>query len=271
MVSQFRLFERLVEQENDKARVQAAERLVALDPLRESSQRILMQAYCDAGDNGLALKQYERCREHLRRELNAEPARETQDLRRNALAQVPGCWPVSSASDKGTVDPLYLSVLASLGQSATSNLMPSSAKGSIAVLPFINMSGDPEQEFFTDGLTEDLITDLSNVPGLFVIARNSTSAYKANRPTFARSPVILASDTSSKAARAALKRAADQRATERCGRNELHVWQSGFEQADDGHLRSSGRGDASRGPRHFRKARRRRYPGAVSPIKPRSL
>jgi TolB-like protein len=51
-------------------------------------------------------------------------------------------------------------------------------KPSIAVLPFINMSGDSEQEFFTDGLTEDIITDLSNVSGLFVIARNSTFAYK---------------------------------------------------------------------------------------------
>ncbi|RWO30353.1 MAG: tetratricopeptide repeat protein [Mesorhizobium sp.] len=51
-------------------------------------------------------------------------------------------------------------------------------KPSIAVLPFINMSGDAEQEFFTDGLTEDIITDLSNVPGFFVIARNSTFAYK---------------------------------------------------------------------------------------------
>jgi TolB-like protein/class 3 adenylate cyclase len=49
---------------------------------------------------------------------------------------------------------------------------------SIAVLPFVNMSGDPEQEFFTDGLTEDIITDISNVPGFFVIARNSTFAYK---------------------------------------------------------------------------------------------
>src|SRR4029077_2820191 len=48
------------------------------------------------------------------------------------------------------------------------------AKPSIAVLPFANMSGDPEQEFFADGMTEDLITDLSKVSGLFVIARNSS-------------------------------------------------------------------------------------------------
>ncbi len=52
------------------------------------------------------------------------------------------------------------------------------AKPSIAVLPFTNMSTDPEHEPFADGLTEDLITDLSRNPGLFVIARNSTFAYK---------------------------------------------------------------------------------------------
>jgi adenylate cyclase len=51
-------------------------------------------------------------------------------------------------------------------------------KPSIAVLPFQNMSGDPEQEYFADGMTEDLITDLSKVSGLFVIARNSSFAYK---------------------------------------------------------------------------------------------
>ncbi len=51
-------------------------------------------------------------------------------------------------------------------------------KPSIAVLPFVNMSTDPEYEFFVDGLTEDLITDLSRNPGLFVIARNSSFAYK---------------------------------------------------------------------------------------------
>jgi len=49
---------------------------------------------------------------------------------------------------------------------------------SIAVLPFSNMSDDPAQEYFSDGITEDLITDISKVSGLFVVARNSTFAYK---------------------------------------------------------------------------------------------
>ena len=54
-------------------------------------------------------------------------------------------------------------------------------KPSIAVLPFTNMSGDAEQEYFTDGMTEDIITDLSKVSGLFVIARNSSFSYKGQQ------------------------------------------------------------------------------------------
>jgi adenylate cyclase len=51
-------------------------------------------------------------------------------------------------------------------------------KPSIAVLPFTNMSGDAEQEYFSDGISEDIITDLSKITGLMVIARNSTFTYK---------------------------------------------------------------------------------------------
>jgi len=51
-------------------------------------------------------------------------------------------------------------------------------KPSIAVLPFTNMSDDPKQEYFSDGISEDLITDLSKISGILVTARNSTFAYK---------------------------------------------------------------------------------------------
>ena len=56
--------------------------------------------------------------------------------------------------------------------------LPLPDKPSIAVLPFVNMSGDPEQEYFSDGMTEEIITALSKVPQLFVIARNSSFTYK---------------------------------------------------------------------------------------------
>ena len=55
---------------------------------------------------------------------------------------------------------------------------PLSDKSSIAVLPFINMSDDPTQEYFVDGMTEDLITDLAKIENLFVIARNTVFTYK---------------------------------------------------------------------------------------------
>jgi adenylate cyclase len=61
------------------------------------------------------------------------------------------------------------------GQLNTANAEPQAA---IAILPFTNMSGDPEQEYFSDGISEDIITDLSKIAGLMVIARNSSFTYK---------------------------------------------------------------------------------------------
>ena len=61
-----------------------------------------------------------------------------------------------------------------MGKSA----LPYPEKPSIAVLPFNNMSGDPDQEYFSDGITEDIITALSRSPWLFVISRNSSFAYR---------------------------------------------------------------------------------------------
>ncbi|MGI9391447.1 MAG: adenylate/guanylate cyclase domain-containing protein [Boseongicola sp.] len=67
---------------------------------------------------------------------------------------------------------------AAASSEATSAALPLPDKPSIAVLPFENMSGDPEQEVFADGITEEIITTLSKVPSLLVIARNSTFAYR---------------------------------------------------------------------------------------------
>jgi adenylate cyclase len=60
---------------------------------------------------------------------------------------------------------------------------PLPEKPSVAVLPFENISGDPEQEYFSDGITEDIITELSKISGLFVIARHSAFTYKGKSVT----------------------------------------------------------------------------------------
>ena len=63
-----------------------------------------------------------------------------------------------------------------------SNALPSPDRPSIAVLPFQNMSGDPEQEYFCDGIVEEIITGLSRIPSVYVMARNSSFAYKGKSP-----------------------------------------------------------------------------------------
>ena len=74
------------------------------------------------------------------------------------------------------VDPKGLSGNSLVGSSGLS-------EPTIAVLPFVNMSPDPEQEYFADGVTEDLITDLSKLPGIAVISRHSTFTYKGASAT----------------------------------------------------------------------------------------
>ena len=68
------------------------------------------------------------------------------------------------------------------GASRPSTAEPADApRASIAVLPFVNMSGDAEQEYFADGISEDIITALSMLPQLFVIARNSSFSPRPRR------------------------------------------------------------------------------------------
>ncbi|MFA5807709.1 MAG: adenylate/guanylate cyclase domain-containing protein [bacterium] len=88
-----------------------------------------------------------------------------------ALLQVVGGIAVKRYMDRPASSP---GIFALSGQEA----LPLPDKPSIAVLPFENMTGDPKQEYFTDGFTEQIITSLSKIPSLFVISRNSTFTYK---------------------------------------------------------------------------------------------
>jgi adenylate cyclase len=96
------------------------------------------------------------------------------------IADLVQVWRVGLASDAVAppTDPEPAAPGATPLVAASPASEPENDSPSIAVLPFDNMSGDPEQEYFADGMTEDLITDLSKISGLLVIARNSVFTYK---------------------------------------------------------------------------------------------
>ena len=119
-----------------------------------------MQFYAGKGERTLALKQYQACCEVLRAELGVGPTAETERLLEEIRRPQP------DFQDE------------TIGPSPTAEPMVLPDEPSIAVLPFTNMSGDPQQEFFSDGIAEDIITALSKIPSLLVISCNSTFTYK---------------------------------------------------------------------------------------------
>jgi len=137
----------------------AARRLLTLDPLREAAGRALMQLHAARGEAAQALRLYEILRERLQQELGAKPEPETTRLH-DAIREH-RAPPTAPPPERSTVTP-----------------PPLPDKPSVAVLPFENLSGDPEQQYFSDGITEDIIIDLSRFRSLFVIARNSSFAFK---------------------------------------------------------------------------------------------
>jgi TolB-like protein/DNA-binding SARP family transcriptional activator len=141
----------------------AARRLLSLDPLREAASRALMQLHAERGEAVQALKLYETLRECLQRELSLQPEPETTRLY-EAIRQHRAAPPTVARAP--TVE-----------GNAKSAPLPLPDKPSVAVLPFENLSGDPEQQYFSDGITEDIIIELSRFRSLFVIARNSSFVF----------------------------------------------------------------------------------------------
>lgn len=134
-------------------RERAARRLIALDPLREAATRALMQVHAERGEGAQAIKLFEALKARLHAELGVKPEAETVRLHEMLRDGRPAPSPAAA------------------GPAATD-------KPSIAVLPFQNLSGDPEQEYFADGMVEEIITALSRLRWLFVIARNSSFTYR---------------------------------------------------------------------------------------------
>jgi len=148
--------------------VEAAQRLVALDPLQEEGHRALMRLYAEAGEIGIALRQYEECRTILESELAVPPSPETDELYNRLRSQKSGSRPTGAPPvHDGKQEPLPL---APAPWHLPSNKLP------IAVLPFDSLTDDPAQKHFSNGITEDVIAGLSRFHDLSVRAPSASSA-----------------------------------------------------------------------------------------------
>ncbi len=148
----------------------AARRLLSLDPLREAACRALMRTHAEQFQTAQALKLYETLRDRLHRELGVKPEPETarlyESIRQRRAVPAPPAMRSSPAEVDHRPEP------------DSSTQLPLPSKPSIAVLAFENLSGDPEQDYFADGMVDDIIIALSRMRWLFVIARNSSFTYK---------------------------------------------------------------------------------------------
>ena len=186
----------LVFAENAEDGIPSIERAIRLDPHNVS-------AYVNLGIGYLALRRYEEAAQQERHALsiapNFVPARVTlivayaelgdmeqaraeaatllHDSPNYTIANARRLW--SGMPQHIEVEDFYNALRrAGIPEGESPEATAAVGKPAIAVLPFANMSGDPEQEYFADGMTEDLITDLSKISGLLVIARNSVFTYK---------------------------------------------------------------------------------------------
>lgn len=166
--------------------ITAARQLTVLDPLREEGHRLLMQFLASVGNRSAALKQYERCLQVLHNELGIAPDSETSRLAEAIrTGSATRREPISANQSSGYAPPADQQ--AGRRESPAPDAdhpMPSPArlplpnKPSIVVLPFANLSGDPAQDYFVDGLVEDITVALGREKWLFVIASPSAFAFK---------------------------------------------------------------------------------------------
>jgi TolB-like protein len=139
-----------------------ADRLLRSDPACEEAHRALMRAYLRRGRTNAALRQFEQCKEALRRELLAEPDAETRRL----FDAIQSSERNASESDEGTQR---------TGRRAAAN--GAGSYPSIAIMPFDNL-GDASDAYFADGVVEEIASTLSRIRDFFVIARQSTFTFK---------------------------------------------------------------------------------------------
>ncbi|HYZ42639.1 MAG TPA: BTAD domain-containing putative transcriptional regulator, partial [Stellaceae bacterium] len=150
-------------------------RVLALDPVHEPAHRTLMELYAAQGRHAAALRQYKLLRDTLSRELGTRPEPETDALAKRIRDDRRTAVRPSSNPERPAAGISAISRVVSPHWTEPPTLPEAP---SIVILPFQNLSGDPEQEYFSDGIVEEITTALSRFRPLFVIARNSAFIYK---------------------------------------------------------------------------------------------
>ena len=156
------LFERASDQTFGAAAVASARKLLALDPLRESSHRTLMKALLSAGEREQALRQFEACCNLLRDELGIKPEPETRALYEQIAATERAIEPSFSSG---------IPLIASWRDQRTT----------LIVIPLQCLAGGDEGQMLAEGVSEDLITELARYKHLFVIGNRISSLYRGQQ------------------------------------------------------------------------------------------
>lgn len=157
------VFDRLAACSSGASAIDAANQLLALDPLREASHRTLMRVHAERGETDLALRQYQACRELLRQELDVEPTAETERLHQDIRA-----GKVNSPSPNP--------MIAAGPVPAQARTEP--RKSSMAILPFEVAGGDGDLEAIAHGLFDDIHTGMTRFRLVSVVSRHWTFADK---------------------------------------------------------------------------------------------
>lgn len=185
----------LARRQAGEAAIATAQRLVATEPFREESHRLLMQIYAEQGQRSLALRQYQICRDKLRKELDVAPDPETERLFKSLQSPGPANGKAglqASGLPRTAPEPIFqkrvlwrpiaLSLLVlTAGIIAAWQFDPfgvPTSKPMVAVLPFDDLNDTPGTRLLARGLTEDIITDLGRVPEFQVMARDATRSFE---------------------------------------------------------------------------------------------
>lgn len=202
-----RLMKLLMDGGQSERAIETGAHILRLDPLHEATARHMMRLYADSGRRGTAIQLYRTLTQALLKDVDTQPEAETRQVIA-AIAQSaelpaaandridaasPANIPMSARKWRPSLMVLTAACLAAIALGSTWWMLRASGPAdtpagltaappiTVAVLPFANLPGDPAQQFFSDGVTQEISATLAKVPGLQLIARASTFRFRDSK------------------------------------------------------------------------------------------